>query len=169
MEEIVNKVKDSGLISLDLAQFKPTVQLAEIDLKECLWQELILREKDFRDWIKNHDWSLYAGKAVNIICSADAIIPTWAYMLVASHLSGVASSFLVGSPQDLEKELIKNNILALDPAPFADGRIIIKGCSDISSPDFAMVELISHLQPVAKSIMYGEPCSTVPVFKRKGN
>lgn len=167
MEAIVNKVKESGLISLDLADFKAKGNLHGIDLADCLWQGLVLKEKDFRTWIKEHNWSQYQGKSVYIFCSADAIIPTWAYMLVGSNLVGVADTFLVGTKEDLEKEIVTHNIRKLNFADFSEGRIIIKGCSDISNPDFAMTELIRHLQPVARSIMYGEPCSTVPLFKRK--
>jgi len=167
MEEIINKVKDSGLIPMDLAEFKPRTEIVGIDIAEQLWQGLILKEKDFRTWIKEHDWQSYKNKGVYIHCSADAIVPTWAYMLVASQIEGIASDFLVGTKADLEKKLIREAILQLDPKNYIDGRIIIKGCSDISSPDFAMVELIHFLKPFAKSIMYGEPCSTVPIFKRK--
>ena len=166
MDEIVNKVKDSGLISLDLAMYKPSIPIEGLDLADQLWQGLVLKEKDFREWIKTNNWQQYVGKAIYIHCSADAIIPTWAFMLVASKLSGLAHSFIVGSQLDLEKQLIHTAIHQQDLNEFKDGRIIIKGCSDISCPDFAMVELVSFLQPVAKSIMYGEPCSTVPVFKR---
>jgi hypothetical protein len=167
MEEIRNKVEESGLIQVDLAQFKPIIELCEIDIAIQLWEGLILKEKDFRAWIKEHDWQGYEGKAVCVYCSADAIVPTWAYMLVASQLTGVASVFIIGNRKDLEKEMIKQAISQLNLNEFIDGKIIIKGCSDIASPEFAMSELIKRIQPVAKSIMYGEPCSTVPVFKRK--
>ena len=117
--------------------------------------------------IRDSDWNAYSGKAVCVYCSADAIVPTWAYMLVASQLTGIASVFLIGNRLDLEKALIKQSIDQLELKEFMDGKIIIKGCSDIASPEFAMSELIKRIQPVAKSIMYGEPCSTVPIFKRK--
>lgn len=167
MEEIINRVQDSGLISLDLAEFKPKTAVIGIDISEQLWQGLILKEKDFRAWIKANDWTFYENKAVFIHCSADAIIPTWAYMLVASQLEGIAAEYCVGSKLNLEKSLIQKAILTIDLERYKDGKIIIKGCSDISAPDFAMVELIKHLQGHVKSIMYGEPCSTVPIFKRK--
>lgn len=167
MEEIINRVQDSGLIPMDLADFKPGVDLVGIDIAEQLWQGLILKEKDFRVWIKENDWKQYSNKAVFIFCSADAIVPTWAYMLVASQIDGLAYDYLVGTHSDLEKQLIRNAIHKLNLNDFKDGRIIIKGCSDITCPDYAMVELIHFLQPAAKSIMYGEPCSTVPIFKRK--
>lgn len=167
MEEIVNRVKDSGLISIDLADFKTKTDLVGIDISENLWQGLVIKEKDFRAWIKHNDWTRFQGKAVYIYCSADAIIPTWAYMLIASQLEGIAKNYLVGSLVDMEKKLIREAIQQMNIEQYKDGRIIIKGCSDISCPDFAMVEIIHILQPHVKSIMYGEPCSTVPVFKRK--
>jgi hypothetical protein len=167
MDEIVNRVKESGLISIDLASFKPTIEIVSIDIANVLWQRLVLKEKDFRTWIKSHDWSIYATKAVYVYCSEDAIVPTWAYMLIGSQLEEVTHHYIIGSKLDLEKRLIQKRIENEDLAPYKEGRIIIKGCADISSPEFAMSELVRHLQPVAKSIMYGEPCSTVPVFKRK--
>lgn len=167
MEEIVNKVSQSGLIQLDLADFKPKIRITEIDIAHQLWQGIILKEKDFREWIKLEDWAKFQDSAVYIHCSADAIIPTWAYMLVASKLTGIASDYIVGSKVDLEKLLITKEIAKMDLSSLEKGKIIIKGCSDISSPDFAMVEVIKKLQPVVQSIMYGEPCSTVPIFKKK--
>lgn len=166
MEEIRNKVKESGLIQMDLADFKPNLERIEIDIADQLWQGMILKEKDFRAWIKEHDWSKYSQKAINVRCSADAIIPTWAYMLVASKLEQVKANFYIGSKEDLDKQLIKANIDRIDITEYQDARIIIKGCSDITCPEYAMSELLRRLQPVVKSIMYGEPCSTVPVFKR---
>lgn len=167
MEEIKNKVKESGLIQMDLADFKPTTEIVEIDLASQLWQGLVLKEKDFRAWIQTEDWSKYSKKAIYIHCSADAIVPTWAFMLVASALVGIATTIVVGNKLDLEKQLIAENIQALDLEDYQEKRVIIKGCSDISCPEFAMVTLLNRLQPVVLSIMYGEPCSTVPVFKRK--
>ena len=167
MEEIRNKVAESGLIQLDLADFKPKQELVGIDLADQLWQGLVIKEKDFREWISGNDWKTYQEKAVYVHCSADAIIPTWAYMLVISQLNQVGAYCLVGSAEDLAKELISYEISRLELAAFADGRVIIKGCADIASPAYSMSKLVSHLQPVAKSIMYGEPCSTVPIYKRK--
>lgn len=168
MEEIRNKVKESGLISMDLADFKPNPSMIlSIDIADNLWQGLVLKEKDFRNYIDTHDWSQYKNQFVHIHCSADAIVPTWAYMLVASKLVGIARLALVGSKVELEKQVIALNILSIDVTDYIDGRIIIKGCADITSPEFAMVTLVQKLQPIAKSIMYGEPCSTVPVYKRK--
>ena len=165
--EIKNKVKESGIIQLDLADFKPKNELVGIDLSERLYQGLILKEKDFRLWLKENNWQQYEGKAVFIYCSAEAIIPTWAYMLVISKLMPYTEQVLVGARIDLEKKMIQDNIVAMDLSTMTDQRVIIKGCSDIDSPEFAMSELVRVLQPVVKSIMYGEPCSTVPIFKKK--
>ena len=167
MTEIRNRVKESGLITLDLGDFKPSGQMLSIDLADQLWQGLVLKEKDFRTWISSNNWDEYADKNVHVHCSVDAIIPTWAYMLVGSELNKVSANFVIGTKEDLEKALILTKIQSLDLSEFNDGRIIIKGCSDISAPEYAMTELCKRLQTVAKSIMYGEPCSTVPVFKRK--
>lgn len=167
MDEIKNKVKDSGLIQLDLADYKPRVSIVGIDLATQLWQGLVLKEKDFRTWIKENDWLSYEQKAVFIYCSADAIVPTWAYMLVASALQPIAKKVVMGNQLELEKSLIQDAIKAIDLTSFQDGKVIVKGCSDIPAPEFAMVTLLTHLQGTVQSIMYGEPCSTVPIYKRK--
>jgi hypothetical protein len=166
MEEIVNRVQESGLIAIDLADFKPVIRIEAIDLSEQLWKGLVLKEKDFRAWVKSNDWSQYEKKAIYIHCSVDAIIPTWAFMLVGSKLTENSVEYIVGSKSELEKKLISDRIISEPLDTYIDGRIIIKGCADISSPEFAMTCLVKHLQPVSKSIMYGEPCSTVPVYKR---
>lgn len=165
--EIKNKVKESGIIQLDLADFKPKNELVGIDLSERLYQGLIIKEKDFRLWLKENNWQQYEGKAVFIYCSAEAIIPTWAYMLVVSMLMPYTEQILAGTRIDLEKKMIQDNIVAMDLSTMTDQRVIIKGCSDIATPEYAMSELVRVLQPVVKSIMYGEPCSTVPIFKKK--
>lgn len=168
MEEIRNKVKESGLISMDLAMFKPEKsKMVGIDIADQLWERLILKEKMFREFIDSNDWSQFKGKYVYVFCSEDAIVPTWAYMLVSSKLVNIAHLVIVGSQADLEKQMISDKIHALDLSEFNDGRIIIKGCADIVEPEFAMSQLIQKIQPVSKSIMYGEPCSTVPIYKRK--
>ncbi len=164
---IRNKVEESGLIQLDLADFKPKLELVSVDLSVALWQGLVIKEKEFRAWVKEHNWQAYDHKAVYVHCSADAIVPTWAYMLVASSLADHAKFFLIGDKEALEKQLILAEIEQLSLDQFKDGRIIIKGCSDIGSPAYAMAELMKRLQPIVQSIMYGEPCSTVPIFKRK--
>ena len=165
--EIKNKVKESGIIQLDLADFKPKNELVGIDLSERLYQGLILKEKDFRLWLKENNWQQYEGKAVFIYCSAEAIIPTWTYMLVISMLMPYTEQVLAGTRIDLEKKMIQDNIVSMNLSTMTDQRVIIKGCSDIATPEYAMSELVRVLQPVVKSIMYGEPCSTVPIFKKK--
>lgn len=166
MEEIRNKVKESGLVQLDLAHYKPKLALVGLDLSEQLWQGFVLKEKDFRDWIKNHNWAQYAGNAVYIHCSTDAIIPTWAFMLVTSALQKENVYSQVGSELELAKALIQEEICSIEIEALRDQRVIIKGCADIADPAFAMSYLVRFLQPYVKSIMYGEPCSTVPIFKK---
>lgn len=167
MTEIVNRVKESGLISIDLADYKSNKEIVSVDIADVLWQGLVLKEKDFRLWVKEHDWSSYANKAVYVLCSADAIVPTWAFMLIGSQLQESGAFYVIGSKIDLEKALMKARISEDNLEDYKEGRVIIKGCADVSCPEYAMSELIRYIQPVAKSIMYGEPCSTVPVFKRK--
>jgi|SRR5690554_675679 len=167
MGEIVNKIKESGLIQMDLADFKPQDDIVLFDIKDQLWKGIALKEKDFRNFIKTNDWSQYHDKVVGVYCSVDAIIPTWAYMLVVSRLEQEGVKVYIGDKKEVEKQLTLENIKSLSTNEYADERIIIKGCSDISHPAFAMSELVKHLQPVAKSIMYGEPCSTVPVYKKR--
>jgi len=166
MEEIVNKVKNSGLLQKDLAAYKPRMPFYEIDIAEQLWQGLILKEKDYRAWLKEHDWSMYDNGAVWIHCSSEAIVPAWAFMLIVSKLTERGIPSIVGSKQELEKMLIKKAIEQEDLSQYQDAMMIVKGCSDIHSIEFAMSEFVAHFQKAAKSIMFGEPCSTVPVFKR---
>ena len=168
MDKIRNKVKESGLITMDLAEFKPSLGMIGIDIADQLWQGLALKEKDFRAWVKDHDWHSYSGEAVFVHCSADAIIPTWAFMLIGSKLEEAGVSYIIGNADELTQRLILDQIQNIELTDYVDGRVIIKGCSDIPNPEFAMSELVRKLQPVVKSIMYGEPCSTVPIFKRKG-
>lgn len=167
MEEIRNRVKESGIVTIDLGDMKPRIPIREIDLSDQLWQGLVLRERDFREWVKNTDWDSFIGNAIYVHCSSDAIIPSWAYMLVASELISRGISFVVGDRRLLVNQLIQAEIRTLDVKEMHDARIMIKGCADITDPEFAMTELMKKIQPIAKSIMYGEPCSSVPVFKRK--
>ena len=127
----------------------------------------MLREKDFREFIKTQDWSQYTGKNVAVICSADAIVPTWAYMLLANRMKPYANEVVFGNLDVLEAVLFTKALSKIDINAFANERVVIKGCGDIAVPTAAYVELTNLLTPVVKSIMYGEPCSTVPVFKRK--
>lgn len=166
MSEIVNKVAKSGLITLDLGDYYPEGVRKSIDLKDQLWQGIALKEKDFRDWVKEHDWSQYKDEHVSLFCSADAIIPTWAYMLLSSALSPFAKTIYFGDADALEAELWREALSGIEPEEYADERVIIKGCSDRPVSPHAFVELSNNLRPFVKSLMYGEPCSTVPVYKK---
>jgi hypothetical protein len=166
MEEIVNKVAASGLVTIDLEEMYPSGERVSIDLAEQLWQGLALREKDFRSWIQSNDWTQYKNKHVAVHCSVDAIIPAWAYMLVASSLSEHATTVLHGTLQELETHLFRSVIDALDVAHYLDKRCVVKGCSNLPVPQAAYTHLVMKLRPVVRSIMFGEPCSTVPVYKR---
>lgn len=165
-EAIVNKVAQSGLITLNLEDHLPTGEMATFDLKDYLFMGLILKEKDFREALKALDWGQYSGKNVAITCTADAIIPLWAYMLVTTYLQPVAKEVYVGTAEEMHKHLFLKNIAAIDAATFTDRRIVVKGCGDIPVGAFAYAELTKHFLPHVKSIMYGEPCSTVPVYKK---
>jgi hypothetical protein len=165
-EEIVNKVAQSGLITIDLETLYPKGERVLFDIKGLLFQELILKEKDFREFIKNEDWSKYKDKYVALICSADAIVPTWAYMLLATHLEPYAKKVVFGDLETLETILYNEIFSKLNIDDYKDARIVIKGCGDLPVPKAAYVEITRLLRPVAKSIMYGEPCSTVPLYKR---
>jgi hypothetical protein len=164
--EIINRVANSSLVTLDLQELSPQGALAEIDLKEILFQGLILREKDLRDFIKNHNWSQYQSKNVAIFCSADAVIPTWAYMLIGVALAPVAARVVFGDRSSLLTALYKDALDKIDWQKFRDAKVVIKGCSDVHVPESAYVEATMRLRPLATSILYGEPCSTVPLFKR---
>lgn len=167
-EVLVNKVAESGIITLNLEDFIPeTGTTALFDIKPFLFKEMILREKDFRAALLEHDWQQYKDKHVAVTCSADAIIPMWAYMLIASNLNPVAASVFSGNEEALTMHLILKNIEAINTAQYADQRVVIKGCGDKSVPETAFIAITNKLRPVVKSLMYGEPCSTVPVYKKK--
>ena len=167
MEEITNRVANSGLITLDLGEMYPAGERVLLDIKDQLFQGLILREKDFREFITTHDWSQYNNKLVAITCTADAIIPDWSWMLLASALQPFAKKIVFGDLEKLETVLFTEVLSAFDSEQYRDARVVIKGCGDKPVPKTAYIELTRVLQPVVKSIMYGEPCSTVPVYKRK--
>lgn len=167
MEPIVNKVAESGLITINLEELYTSGERVLFDLKGWLYEELVLKEKDFREYIKQHDWSSYQHKMVAVTCSADAIVPTWAFMLIATALTPHAQKVVFGNLTTLDEVLFEEKINAMDLSSFQDQRVIIKGCSKVNVPVSAYVRLASKLQPIVKSIMYGEPCSTVPVYKRK--
>lgn len=168
MDEIVNKVAQSALITIDLEKFFPAGETLVFDMKDHLFMELILKEKDFRTALQHLDWEIYRDKNVAITCTADAIVPFWAYMLVASYLGPVAKFFAFGDEAFLHKTLFLRNLEAnIHPEEYTDQRVVVKGCGDKTVTEAAFVEITRLLRPVVKSIMYGEPCSTVPVYKKK--
>ena len=167
-EEIINKVSQSALLTLDLEAFYPTNPIRIFDLKPFLFMELILKEKDFRAALLSTDWSQYEGETVGIFCSADAVIPVWAYMLVTSYLQPFAKDIMMGDQDAVLRQLITTRIQQLNPIDYKDQRVVVKGCGDKKIGDFAYLEITKLLRPVTKSIMYGEPCSTVPIYKAPG-
>ncbi|MCP4522580.1 MAG: DUF2480 family protein [Cytophagales bacterium] len=169
MEEIVNKVANSGLITFNLEDYYHEGERVVYDIKDNLFQGLVLREKDFRAFVKENDWSTYEGKNVAIICSVDAIVPTWAYMLLTSVLEPICNKVIFGSLEALEQSLYQEALNKIDWASYEDARVVIKGCSNKEVPTFAYTEVLRLLRPYAKTLMYGEPCSTVPIYKKPRN
>ncbi len=166
MSEIVNKVAQSGIITLDLEDMIPEREESHIDIFEQLFQGLILKEKDFRAWIKEQDWSVYQDHNVAVYCSSDAIIPTWAFMLIASSLRPFTEHVYFTKPDALPALIAERALAHIDPAEYTDKRVVIKGCGDRAISNHAYVLLTNKLVHAAKTVMYGEPCSTVPVYKQ---
>ena len=164
--EITNKVAESGLITFNLEDLYVLGNRKTFDLKDFLFEGLILREKDFRQKLKGFDWSSYKDVYVNLECTADAIIPQWAFMLASTYLQEVASRVVMGTKETLEIVLFQEALAKLDIEQFRDERVIVKGCSKYPVPTAAYVEFVTRVKPVAKSLMYGEACSTVPLYKR---
>ena len=167
IDKIVEKIKNRPLTTLNLEEYLVEGERVLFDLKDNLFQELILREKDFRAFIKTHDWSQYKNKHVAVTCTADAIVPQWAFMLVVIKLEQEATSVIFGTLEDLEIELIRQSISKIDVEQFRDAKLVIKGCGDKEVPSFAYSEIVRVVRPVVFSLFYGEPCSTVPLYKRK--
>lgn len=166
-EEIVNRVANSQLKTIDLEDYYPKGERVCIDIKNWLFQELILKEVDFRTHLKYHDWNQYQDKYIALTCTSDAIIPSWAYMLISTHLTSYAKKIVVGDLTSLETAIYQELIYNLNIDDFKATPIIIKGCSNKPIPPTAYIQLIEKLQPHVKSIMFGEACSTVPLFKNK--
>jgi hypothetical protein len=164
--EIINKVALSGIITIDLEEFYLQGERVLLDIKEQLFQGLILKEKDFREFIKNEEWRKYTDKYVALICSADAVIPTWAYMLLAIQVEPYVKKVVFGDLETLETVLYNEILNKLNINDYKDARVVIKGCGHLSVPKAAYVEITRLLRPVAKSIMYGEACSMVPLYKQ---
>jgi len=170
MEEvIINKVAESGLVTIDLEEYYPKEESAVFDLKDYLFMGLILKEKDFREALKNKDWCEYKNKNVYLTCTADAVIPMWANMLATSYLQPIAANVVFGDEDFMHKTLFIKNLNKINVEDFTDKRIVIKGCGDKEIAEAAYVEVTNLLRPVVKSIMYGEPCSTVPIYKKSAS
>lgn len=165
-DEIINRVANSKLVTIDLEDFYPKGARVLFDIKDWLFQELILKEKDFREHVKQHDWSQYQDGYLALHCSVDAIIPSWAYLLIATQASSYAKKVVVGNLQDLETSIFQEIVSQMDVEEFRDKPVIIKGCSNKPIPETAYTLLVSKLNGVAKSIMFGEACSTVPLYKK---
>ena len=165
--ELVNKVAQSGLITLDLEDFFPKEAILALDIKEFLFRGLILKELEFRAALKAHDWSAYQDKIVAVFCSTDAIIPQWAFMLVVTYLSAQTTEIYFGTTEDVEQKLFLSNLKSIDATKYIDEKIIIKGCGTKTVTGEAYLEITKKLQPLVKSLMFGEACSTVPIYKRK--
>ena len=169
MEELINRVAQSALTTINLEELLHPGERVIYDIKDNLFHGLILKEKDFRAFVKEHDWSAYDGKNVAIICSADAVVPTWAYMLLTSKLQGHANYYVFGDLEALEQTLLQEAIAKINPEEYRDAKVVVKGCGSIPVPTYAYVEIMRKLLPVASSLMYGEPCSTVPLYKKPKN
>ena len=166
-ETINNKVADSGIVSIDLANYLPANEIVLFDIKPYLYMELILKEKEFRTALASIDWSIYQDKVVGIICSTDAIIPMWANMLIVSALNPFAAAVYFGDENKIREQQLLENIAKINATDYNNQRVVIKGCGETPIGESAYIAITQKLRPEVKSIMYGEPCSTVPVFKRK--
>lgn len=166
-EEFVNKVAASGIITFNLEDYLDKGERLVYDIKDNLFHGLILKEKDFRAFIKEHNWQQYSGKNIAIICSTEAIVPTWAYMLLANRMKAFANEVVFGNLEDLERVLFTKSLSKVALEDFRNQRVVIKGCSNPLIPIAPYLEITNLLSPIVKSIMYGEPCSTVPIYKKK--
>lgn len=166
-DEIINRVAGSKLVVVDLEDYYPKGKRSVLDIKDWLFQELVLREKDFRTHVQQHDWAQYQDHYVALTCTSDAIVPAWAFMLLTMHLQPYAKSIVIGSLEQLETSIYQDIIQNLDTDSFKDQPLIIKGCANKPVPANAYIMLSQKLRPLAKSIMYGEACSSVPLYKKK--
>lgn len=164
--EIINRVAQSALIDFDLEQYYDQSERVVLDIKDQLFNELVLKEKDFRSYVKANDWKAYKGKNVAVYCSADAIVPTWAYMLLASALEPYAKNLVFGELSHLENHLFQQALGKIELDDFKDQKVIIKGCGKFPVPEYAYVEITRLLNPIVSSLMYGEACSAVPIYKK---
>ncbi|HZY81682.1 MAG TPA: DUF2480 family protein [Cyclobacteriaceae bacterium] len=165
MDEIINRVANSSLVTFDLERLHVPGERVVYDIKDHLFQGLILREKDFREHVKTFNWPGFQDKLVSIVCTADAVVPTWAYMLLAVAMKPYAKRVFFGTVDEMEKELFHEQLALIDWDQYRNVKVVVKGCSDVHVPVSAYVEATSRLIMLASSVMYGEPCSTVPIFK----
>jgi len=166
-ELIQNKVSESGLVTLNLEEYFPKEEVVSFDLKPYLFMELLLKEKDFRQSLQDIEWAKFKDKIVAVNCSSDAIIPVWAYMLVAAALQPHAAAIVFGDSDKATQEVLLKNVFKIDLESFKDQRVVIKGCGELPISESVYMHVTFMLRPVVKSIMYGEPCSTVPVYKKR--
>ena len=165
--ELVNKIAQSGLITIDLEDFFPTETIIELDIKNFLFRGLILKELEFRTALKTQDWTIYKDKTVAVFCSTDAILPQWSFMLIATYLSAQTKQIYFGNAEKVEYNLFLENLKNIDETKYTNEKIVIKGCGTKTVTSEAYLEITKKLQPVVKSLMFGEPCSTVPIYKKK--
>jgi hypothetical protein len=165
-DQIINRVASSALVTFNLEDYYQPGDRVLIDIKDQLFQGLILKEKDFREFIKNHEWSQYNDKYVAITCSADAIIPHWAFMLVALAVRPYAKHVQMGTLEELETEIFRRSLTSVDWSQYKNSKVVVKGCSKILVPAAVYVDVTRELQPLVSSLMFGEPCSTVPLYKK---
>jgi hypothetical protein len=166
-EEIVNRVANSSLITIDLADYAPTKPIAVLDVKDFLSQGIVLKEKEFRGSLKAFNFSIYTNTTVALNCSADAIVPMWAFMLVTSYLNTVNADIHFGIKKDVFQQIFTNNINAIDASKFESKKVIVKGCGQIPLTEALYIAITKKLQNTVSSLMFGEACSAVPVFKKK--
>lgn len=164
--EIINRVAKSPLVTFNLEEYYPVGERVVYDIKDNLFQETILREKDFRNFVKEHDWSQYKDKYVAISCSVDAIVPNWAYMLLVTKLEPYVKMVVFGSLEVLEASIFKEVLSKVNPEEFRDAKVVVKGCGNLPVPVFAYTEVTRLLRPYVSTLMFGEPCSTVPLYKK---
>jgi len=164
---LVNRVALSSLKTINLEDYFPSGEIELFDLKDYLYMEFILKEKDFRVALSEHDWTKYEGKNLAVHCSTDAIIPVWAWMLVVAHAEPYCNQVFLGDTDEFIRQSYAHELSQLNLETFTNQRVVIKGCSEKPVPPSAYLILTKLLRPYAKSIMYGEPCSTVPIYKKK--
>lgn len=166
-EEIINKVAKANIIQIDLGDYHTKETIHEFDIKQALWQELVIKEDLFRDFVKTFDWTALDSKYIALFCSVDAIIPAWAFMLITTELKKVNAAIYFGDKKEVQSQLFFTNLQSINVDELENQRVMVKGCSTIPNPNRAYVELTDLLVPKVKMLMFGEPCSAVPVFKRK--